>query len=75
MSNSAGFPLNWQMSMGTNNITLHPLYAKYSNKAIGSYDMVDMRTDLQNVIVTQETSAILQWLRFVIEMKALSINP
>ena len=72
MSNSAGFPLNWQMSMGTNNITLLPLYAKYSAKALGEYDLVDMQVDLAGIIVTQETSAILQWMRFMIELKTLS---
>ena len=57
--------------MGTNNITLHPLYAKYSTKALGVYDLADMTADLGGIIVTQETSSILQWMRFIIELKML----
>lgn len=73
MSNSAGFPLNWQMSMGTNNITLHPLYAKYSAQTIGQFALVDIQADMKNIILTQETSSIVQWMRYVIDIKLLTL--
>ena len=49
-------------------ITNHPLYLKYSQSLIGIIDVNDLKTDMQQSLASSETSPILYYLKWLLDI-------
>jgi len=66
---SVGYEINWVMT-GQGLVT-HPLYVKYNSTSFALIDLVTVKTDLGNVMATNDNAAICAYLSWIIRTKNL----
>ena len=67
----AGYPINWDASVGNTRLMQNPLYVKYNSKTFGDIVVSDVKTDLGGVIATADSAEICAYLSWLLRTKAL----
>lgn len=67
-----GYEINWTVTAG-DPILKHPLYQKYSNITIGHLVLPAVQTDLAGCIASNESSAVINYLAWLIRSIKLTL--
>jgi hypothetical protein len=68
----AGYPINWAPT-GNQAFTSHPLYVKYNSTTFANINVVDVKTDLSNVLATADNAEICSYLSWLVRTISLTI--
>tara|TARA_R110000824_G_scaffold382899_2_gene576213 strand:- start:139 stop:378 length:240 start_codon:yes stop_codon:yes gene_type:complete len=58
----AGFPTYWALSAGSQNISNHPLFIKYSYTDIGNVNLIELKASIAAIPYDGENATILAYL-------------
>ena len=70
---ASGYEINWNSPKGNSTLFKHELYIKYNNQTFGNIDMIEVQTDLQNVMATAGSAEICAYLSWLIRTTQLLI--
>ena len=69
----AGYPINWAASTGNRVLMEHPLYIKYNSTSFANINVVDVKTDLSNVLATADNAEVCAYLSWLIRTITLTV--